>query len=114
MQRFIRIAELASTPIRPGRLPVSSATIWRWVKLGLFPSPISLGPGTTAWSVASVEEWEAKHSVAGAEPAAPAPAQARSLTTRQAPVAPATASAEVPPPKRGPGRPRKILPAAAA
>ncbi len=110
--KYIRISELASTPTRLGRLPVSGATVWRWVKLGIFPSPVSLGPGTTAWSVESIEQWEATHSVAGAEPAAPAPT--RSLPKREAPVLPPAASAELPPPKRGRGRPRKILPAAAA
>ena len=112
--KFIRISELASTAARPGRLPVSGATIWRWVKGGHFPSPVSLGPGTTAWPVDVIEQWEAKHSVAGAVPAAPAPAPIQPLPARQGLAAHATASTEMPPPKRGRGRPRKIQPAAAA
>jgi hypothetical protein len=65
--KFIRIRELASSPgrnglpARPGRLPVSCATIWRWVKLGSFPKPVRLGPQTTAWRMEDVERWEAEH-----------------------------------------------------
>lgn len=30
-------------------IPVSPATIWRWVRAGRFPKPVKLGPGVTAW-----------------------------------------------------------------
>ncbi|MFJ2364553.1 helix-turn-helix transcriptional regulator [Pseudomonas sp. NPDC087697] len=30
---------------------VSAATIWRWVKAGILPAPVKLGPNTTAWRV---------------------------------------------------------------
>lgn len=69
--KFIRIRELASAPgrngrpARRGRLPVSCATIWRWVKLGEFPKPVHLGPQTTAWRLEDIERWEADH---GASP----------------------------------------------
>lgn len=65
--KFIRISELASTPgrngrpARQGRLPVSCATIWRWVKLGDFPQPVRLGPQVTAWRMQDIEHWEAEH-----------------------------------------------------
>jgi len=55
--RFIRIRELASKPGRQGLLPVSAATIWRWVKRGEFPPPVQLGPQTTAWPVEAVEKF---------------------------------------------------------
>lgn len=58
-QVFIRIRELASTPGRPGRLPIAPATLWRWVKSGDFPPPVALGPSTTAWRLEDVERWEA-------------------------------------------------------
>ena len=54
-KRYIRIRELASTPTRDGMLPVSGATIWRWVRAGKFPAPVRLGAGTTAWPVEAVE-----------------------------------------------------------
>ena len=65
--KFIRISELASFPgrngrnTRSGRLPVSCATIWRWVKLGVFPQPVRLGPQVTAWRMQDIEHWEAEH-----------------------------------------------------
>lgn len=65
--KFIRIRELASSPgrnglpARRGRLPVSHATVWRWVKLGEFPKPVHLGPQTTAWRLEDIERWEAEH-----------------------------------------------------
>lgn len=65
--KLIRISELASIPgrngrpARQGRLPVSCATIWRWVKLGEFPKPVRLGPQVTAWRMQDIEHWEAEH-----------------------------------------------------
>jgi hypothetical protein len=69
--RYIRIRELATTPAsgnkpgRQGRYPVAPATIWRWVKRGKFPSPVSLGPQTTAWRVDELDAWDAKRVAAG-------------------------------------------------
>jgi hypothetical protein len=57
---------LATTPARgdnpgqQGRYPVSAATIWRWVKQGSFPAPLSLGKQTTAWSVDDLDRWDAQ------------------------------------------------------
>lgn len=41
--QFLRPAALAL------RLGVSRATIWRWVKTGRLPTPVSLSPGVTGW-----------------------------------------------------------------
>ena len=49
---YIRQAQLVPTII-----PISPATLWRWVKLGRFPAPHKLGPRTTAWTAASVRHW---------------------------------------------------------
>lgn len=54
-QRVIRLAQLASNKDRPGLLPVSQATIWRWVREGKFPKPFKLAPGTTCWDAGQVE-----------------------------------------------------------
>jgi prophage regulatory protein len=54
-QRVIRINDLASTKDKPGRLPVSPATIWRWVKAGTFPPPFKLGPNTTVFDLDRIE-----------------------------------------------------------
>ena len=54
-QRVIRLAQLASTKDRLGLLPVSPATIWRWVREGKFPKPFKLGAGTTVFCADAVE-----------------------------------------------------------
>ena len=59
-QRVIRINELASRPGKPGKLPVSPATIWRWVREERFPKPFSLGPSTTVWNLDQVEAFLSK------------------------------------------------------
>lgn len=58
-QRVIRLAQLASTKNKPGMLPVSPATVWRWVREGKFPKPFKLGAGTTVFDAAQVEAFVA-------------------------------------------------------
>jgi prophage regulatory protein len=55
--RVIRLAQLASTKNRPGLLPVSQATIWRWVRQNKFPKPFKLAAGTTVWDSGQVESF---------------------------------------------------------
>jgi predicted DNA-binding transcriptional regulator AlpA len=57
--RIIRIAQLATTPKKSGILPVSPATIWRWVRDGKFPKPIKLGASVTGWHVDEIEAFVA-------------------------------------------------------
>lgn len=58
MQRkYYRMRELASVPGRDGMLPVTPATVWRWVAAGSFPQPVRLGPGVTAWPADAVDAW---------------------------------------------------------
>lgn len=59
-QRVIRINELATTPAKAGKLPVSPATIWRWVREGKFPKPFKLGQSVTVWDLAQVEAFMAQ------------------------------------------------------
>ena len=59
-QRVIRIADLASTKLKAGRLPVSPATLWRWVAQSKFPAPFKLGPNTTVWDLDQVEAFLAQ------------------------------------------------------
>jgi predicted DNA-binding transcriptional regulator AlpA len=54
-QRVIRIAELATTKGKPGKLPVSPTTVWRWVREGRFPKPFKLGDSVTVWNADEVE-----------------------------------------------------------
>jgi len=59
-QRVIRISELASTKNRPGKLPVSPATIWRWVREERFPKPYKLGESITVWDMDKVDAFIAQ------------------------------------------------------
>ena len=54
-KRVYRLAQLVGTKNQPGLLPISPATVWRWVKAGTFPKPFNLGAGTTVWDAAQVE-----------------------------------------------------------
>ena len=40
-----------------GLLPISHATLWRWVAKGTFPRPYKLSAGVTVWNRAQVEAW---------------------------------------------------------
>lgn len=57
IKTLVRINKLISRPGKPGLLPVSSATLWRWVRAGNFPAPIRLGESTTVWDLSQVEDW---------------------------------------------------------
>jgi predicted DNA-binding transcriptional regulator AlpA len=51
---FYRIPGITGSPDENGvrqepLIPISPATIWRWVRAGRFPKPVKLGPGVTAW-----------------------------------------------------------------
>lgn len=59
-QKVIRLAELATTKGKPGKLPVSPATIWRWVREGKFPAPFKLSDRVTVWNLDQVEAFVAK------------------------------------------------------
>ena len=85
-QRVIRISEIATIPASQGRpkrkgkvgkpdipaigpragklgiLPVSPATIWRWVREDKFPKPFKLGESVTVWDAAEVEAFIARRS----------------------------------------------------
>lgn len=59
-QRVMRVAEIATTKKRQGMLPVSPATIWRWVREGKFPKPFKLGESVTVWDANTVEAFIAQ------------------------------------------------------
>ncbi len=56
-EQLIRINELASHKGQRGLIPVSPATLWRWVKAGKFPEPIRLSDRVTAWEASKVNAW---------------------------------------------------------
>ncbi len=55
--QLIRINELASHKGQRGLIPVSPATLWRWVKAGKFPEPIRLSDRVTAWEASTFNAW---------------------------------------------------------
>ncbi len=57
--RIIRIADIATTPTKAGILPVSPATIWRWVRADKFPKPFKIG-SITAWHAVDIDNFIAK------------------------------------------------------
>ena len=66
-QRVIRISDLASTPDKPGKLPVSPATIWRWVRTGRFPKPYKLSPAVTVFDLDQVDAFLTRQAAASAK-----------------------------------------------
>ena len=61
-QRVGRISDVASTKAKKGRVPVSPATVWRWVAEGRFPKPFKLGANVTVWDMDAVDSWIAQQS----------------------------------------------------
>lgn len=59
-QRVGRISEVATTKGKKGLVPVSPATVWRWVSEGKFPAPFKLGANTTVWDLDQVEQFLAQ------------------------------------------------------
>lgn len=55
--RLSRLNKLASSGGQTGYLPISKPTVWRWVKEGRLPKPISLGPKVTAWDLDEVDRY---------------------------------------------------------
>ena len=49
--RFLRL------PVVESRTGYSGTTIWRKVKTGDFPKPVSIGPNATAWIEQEVDDW---------------------------------------------------------
>ena len=66
-QRVIRVADIATTKTKEGMLPVSPATIWRWVREGKFPKPFKLGESVTVWDAAEVEAFIAQRAGGAAQ-----------------------------------------------
>jgi prophage regulatory protein len=57
MNQMCRISQIASKPGRQGFLPVSRATIWRWVRENKFPQPIRLSSGICVWHLIDISQW---------------------------------------------------------
>ena len=64
--RVIRVADIATTKDNPGLLPVSPATICRWVREGKFPKPFKLGDSVTVWNASEIEAFIAQRAAVAA------------------------------------------------
>lgn len=42
-------------------IPFSKATLWRFIKIKKFPSPIKLSQGVTAWRAEDIRQWINEH-----------------------------------------------------
>lgn len=40
-----------------GKVGAASSTIYEWVRKGLFPGPVQLGPRATGWYAHEVQSW---------------------------------------------------------
>jgi prophage regulatory protein len=54
---FPQVGYVRQALLIPGILPISSATLWRWVANGQFPKPVKLSSRITAWRVEDVMKW---------------------------------------------------------
>ncbi|MBM7139147.1 AlpA family transcriptional regulator [Acinetobacter baumannii] len=55
-----QIRKFRAKPARNGLLPITSKTLWLWVKQNKFPRPFSLN-GLTVWESQTVLDWIEAH-----------------------------------------------------
>ena len=55
-QQYLRVSDIVRNRKTgsPGILPISSATLWAWVRAGKAPKPIRLSAGVTVWRRADI------------------------------------------------------------
>lgn len=53
--KYLRVREVAD------HLGIGESTLWRWVKRGIFPGGLKLGPRVRVWSLAEVEAFVSAH-----------------------------------------------------
>ncbi|NDY95048.1 helix-turn-helix transcriptional regulator [Wenzhouxiangella limi] len=51
---FVRLSGIIGTPPGTGPVPVSRATWYSWIRQGIAPPPIKLGPRASAWRVEDI------------------------------------------------------------
>jgi len=56
-RNLISTRDLISTPKRKGLLPISRATLQRWLHNGKFPRPHALSSNTFVWDLDEVMRW---------------------------------------------------------
>lgn len=64
LPRLLRISHII-----PDLIPISHASLWRWVREKRFPAPVKLSKHVTAWLASDVYEWiENKRAVISSMP----------------------------------------------
>lgn len=51
---YVRATQICSRPGRPGILPISESTWYRWIADGVVPAGSRIGPGTVVWPLSLV------------------------------------------------------------
>ena len=54
MAKYLSDAQVAA------RYSVSRQTVWRWVKGGILPEPVSFSPGCTRWNAEELDKRDAE------------------------------------------------------
>lgn len=54
LDTYLRQSQL----LRERIVPFSAPTLWRHVKAGIFPQPVKIGPGVTAWRLRDIQAWQ--------------------------------------------------------
>ena len=65
-ERYVRVTGLTTTAKRKGILPISRATLWRWIKAGSFPQPIRFSGRVVVWKESDITAWLAAQEQASA------------------------------------------------
>jgi prophage regulatory protein len=57
MAEIVGMNQLATAKEVCALLRIGRTTLWRWVKEGSFPRPLTVGAHCTRWRQAEIEEW---------------------------------------------------------
>ena len=60
LEQYLNIQEITAS------LKVSKSTLWRWIKQGLFPRPVRLGPKAVRWRESDIAAWDRERTAAEA------------------------------------------------
>ena len=60
VEQYLKIEDVTAL------LRVSKSTLWRWIREGLFPKPIHLGPKAVRWEASVLAAWEQERTEAEA------------------------------------------------
>lgn len=56
----LKMSQIIRLPKVKSKVDFSRATIYRLIKLGLFPKPLNIGPRAVGWLESDIENWIAE------------------------------------------------------